>query len=65
MTRSLTRAPSFYTLDLPVPVRAVDGADAISPPDDPLVESAAPTGVGECRQCAYSAEVHRLVWGPR
>lgn len=63
MTRSLTRSPDFYD-KLPAPVRAADGTAPTSPPDGRVVESAAPTGV-ECVQCAYSAEVHRLVWGPR
>jgi hypothetical protein len=40
---------------------AADGADAISPPDDPLAESAASTGVAGCVQCAFASETRKLV----
>ena len=53
--------------DFAATVCAADGAGAISPPDDPLVESAAPTGAGgcvrcvRCVQCARARDVRTLI----
>lgn len=46
--------------DFAASVRAVDGTAATSPPDGPVVESAAPTDVA-CVQCARAREVRRLI----
>lgn len=53
--RSITKA------DFAASARAADGTDATSPPDGPLVESASPTGVGGCVQCATAERVRELV----